>query len=196
MKFANLNKLAAASALGLAILLGSGEANAQNRNKVQKQQQKIVKQQQKVLKQSLKLEQERLRLERERLLAQQARNNRNNNNRFRVNRGGQWYSTDQRGADLLRQAVNAGYQQGFRAGQLDRNNRRGSNWGNSSIYRSGTYGYQSFVDRSMYQHYFQQGFQRGYQDGYNQQFRYGSNNGGALNILGTILQQVLNIQSY
>ena len=93
---------------------------------------------------------------------------------------------------MLRQAVNAGYQQGFASGQADRNSRRGGNWSNSSIYRSGTYGYQSYVDRSQYQYYFQQGFERGYQDGYNSRYQYG--NGGS--ILGDILGSILNIQVY
>ncbi|MEO7673610.1 MAG: hypothetical protein ABIU09_05980 [Pyrinomonadaceae bacterium] len=65
-------------------------------------------------------------------------------------------------------------------------------------------GYQSYVNRSQYQYFFQQGFQRGYQDGsnsryqegYNGSYEYGSNENGTLNILGTILNQVLNIQNH
>lgn len=97
---------------------------------------------------------------------------------------------------MLRQAVNRGYQQGIRAGQADRNNRRGSSYNNSSIYRSGNYGYQNYVDSRQYQYYFQQGFERGYQDGYNTRYQYGTNNNGAFNILGTILQGILNIQQF
>ena len=127
----------------------------------------------------------------------------NRNHRYRVYRNGSYYNTDQRGVELLRQAVNSGYQQGFYAGQRDRNDRRNSNWYDENDYRTGTYGYQSYVDRNQYQYYFQQGFQKGYQDGYNSynsydnsQYRYGSNNGGTMNILAAILQQVLNIQQY
>ena len=37
--------------------------------------------------------------------------------------GGRYYETNQYGADLLRQAVNYGYDQGVRAGQADRQDR-------------------------------------------------------------------------
>jgi hypothetical protein len=210
MKKNIITKTIAASGLGLIVLLGTGEvANAQNRNNKQKQQQKVVKQQQKVIKQQekiikqqqkisaqqMKAEQERLRLERER--AEQERIRRQNqHNRYRVYRNGSYYDTDSRGAELLRQAVNRGYQEGFRAGQADRNSRRAGNYRNSSVYNSGNYGYQSYVDLNQYRYYFQQGFERGYQDGYNSRFQYGSNSNGGLNILGTILQSILNIQAY
>ena len=65
-------------------------------------------------------------------------------------------------------------------------------WTNSNVYRSGTYGYQSYVNRDMYQYYFQQGFEKGYQDGYNSRNQYG--NGG--NILGSILQGILGLQQF
>jgi len=124
--------------------------------------------------------------------------------RYRVNRDGRWYNTDHRGADLLRQAVNEGYRQGFAAGRADRNARRHGGWTNNNVYRSGTYGYQNSVQQSQYQYYFRQGFQRGYQDGsnsryqdgYNGDYQYGTYNGGNLNILGSILNQILNIQRY
>ncbi|MBC7898766.1 MAG: hypothetical protein H7070_01820 [Saprospiraceae bacterium] len=189
MKLFNFRKMIGISALGLVAVLGMSEtANAQTWRNDQKQERKIQKQQEKIQKQRAKLQQQRI----------NSRNvyANNNANRYRVYRNGAYYNTDNRGAELLRQAVNAGYQQGIRAGQSDRNGRRNSSWNNSSVYRTGTYGYQSYVDRNQYQYYFQQGFQKGYQDGYNSQSRYGSNNGGGLNILGTILNQVLNIQQY
>lgn len=113
--------------------------------------------------------------------------------RYRVRRGGRYYNTDERGAELLRQAVHEGYRRGYEAGQADRDGRRrSSNWRRNSVYRSGNMGYDSHVDRSQYRYYFQQGFQRGYDDGYSSRNRYGSNNG----ILGTFLNQILNIQTY
>ena len=120
--------------------------------------------------------------------------NRNGNSRYyRVYRNGSYYQTDNRGAELLRQAVNSGYQQGFQQGQLDaRYGRNGSYYGNN-VYRTGTYGYQTYVDRSQYQYYFQQGFQRGYEDGFNNQYRYGYRSNGGLNILGNILNGILNL---
>lgn len=199
MRNFNLKKLAAVSALGLVAILGTSSlANAQGgwRND-RKQERKLDKQQDKIQKQRAKLEAQRVRLEQQRQAQWNRGNNSNvNRNRYRVYRNGRYYNTDNRGAELLRQAVNRGYQEGFRAGQADRNNRRGGSWNNSNVYRNGNSGYQSYVDASQYQHYFQQGFQRGYQDGYNSRNEYGSNNNGSLNILGTILNQVLNIQQY
>lgn len=175
VKLFNLKKIAAVSAFGVVTMLGmSVDANAQNNRNIRKQQQKIEKAQDKIDRQQAKIQRQRL----------------------RVYRNGRYYNTDQRGADLLRQAVNAGYQQGVQAGQNDRSSRRRLNWGGSNVYRTGTYGYQSYVDRSQYQYYFQQGFQRGYQDGYNSRYQYGTNNGGSLNILGSILGTILNIRSY
>jgi hypothetical protein len=222
MKLFDLRKLAAVSALGLVAVLGTSiAANAQgswNRGQRNDQrQQQVTKQQNQWEQQRSRAEQDRLRTEQERQAELTRRNSQYNNpprqvgggfynvnprpvvdhdQRYRVYRNGGWYNTDNRGADLLRQAVKAGYQQGFAAGRADRNSRRGLNWNSSNVYRSGSYGYQSYVDRSQYQYYFQQGFQRGYQDGYNSRYQYGFNNGGSVNILGSIISSILNIQSY
>lgn len=178
MKLNSLKKVAVTSVFSLAALLGTSEvANAQSNKQIRKQEQKIFKQQQKIERQQQKLDN------------MQAR-------RYRVYRNGSYYQTDNRGAELLRQAVNRGYQQGFEAGRNDRLNRRGANYGVSSMYRNGNYGYQSYVDASQYRYYFQQGFERGYQDGFNSRYQYGSNNNGGLNILGSILQGILNIQPF
>ena len=112
---------------------------------------------------------------------------------YRINRGGRYYSVDQRGVELLRSAINQGYNQGYRQGQIDRQYRRGYNYGTHSLYRSGTYGYQSYVARDQYQYYFQQGFQRGYEDGFNSTYRYGVRSGNAFNILGGVLNTILRI---
>jgi len=212
MKLFSIKKLVAISALGMVTVFGTSiVANAQGNWRNNQQQERLEQQR-------AKAEQERLRAEQERIRAEQARQaelNRRGNprqvgggfynvrpgsntnaRRYRVYRNGGWYNTDNRGAELLRQAVQEGYRQGFAAGRTDRGNRRGMSWNNSSIYRSGTYGYQSYVDRSQYQYYFQQGFQKGYQDGYNSRYQYGINNGGTANILGTILNSILNLQSY
>jgi flagellar biosynthesis/type III secretory pathway protein FliH len=186
MRLVNFKKLAAVSALGLALIAGTTDAKAQGWGRTANQQKQAVKQQQKMEKERMKLEQERQRLQ-----TSQARND-----RYRVMRNGSYYNTNQRGAELLRQAVNEGYRQGFAAGRGDRNSRRRMSWTGSNVYRSGTYGWQSQVDRSQYQYYFQQGFQRGYQDGYNSRNQYGTNNGGTMNILGSILGSILNIQQY
>lgn len=182
MKLINLKRTLAVSGLGLAVLFGTSQvADAQYYPNYSKQQKKIIKQQQKIARQQQKIQQQQQR--------QYA-------NRYRIYRNGSYYQTDSRGAELLRQAVNSGYQQGFYAGRNDRSNRRGGYYNNTSMYRSGNYGYQSYVDSSQYQYYFREGFRRGYEDGYNSRYQYGSNNNGRLNILGTIVQQLLNIQSY
>ncbi len=195
MKLNTLKRTIAVSALGLVALLGTSEvANAQGNRQVQRQQQQIQNKRAQLEAQRLKVERQR----QEQLRQQNMRNRNNNasNNRYRVYRNGSYYQTDSRGAELLKKAVNAGYQQGFRAGQNDRSGRRSGNYNNNSVYRSGNYGYQSYVDSSQYQYYFRQGFERGYQDGYNSRNQYGTNNNGGLNILGNILQGILNIQQF
>src|SRR5688572_10708308 len=188
-----------------------------------------MKNERKAARQALKIEQERARLEALRQAEWRRRNSRlintrsgndrsngagyynsnanantNRDGRYRIYRNGAYYNTNGQGVELLRQAVNEGYRQGFEAGRNDRNSRRRGDWSTSNVYRTGTYGYQTYVNRSQYQYYFRQGFQRGYQDGtnsqyevdYNGDYQYGSRQGGGLNILNTILGSILNIQSY
>lgn len=175
MRNINFKKMLTVSALAIVAILGMSDvASAQWNNRNQRQQQQIQKQQQKIQKQQQKVARQQ----------------------YRIYRNGSYYNTDNRGAELLRQAVNRGYQQGYNAGRSDRSSRRSMNWRNSNLYRSGNYGYQSYVDSSQYRYYFQQGFERGYQDGYNSRNQYGSNRNGSLNILGSILSSILNIQSY
>jgi len=216
MKTLNLKNLAIAAAIGLfTVTGGSLIATAQSDRE--------TRQQQKIQRQEAKLEQQRARLAAEQQAEWARRNSQIRANRrtgtgyytintngsipsgrYRVNRGGRWYNTDQRGAELLRNAVNEGYRQGFMAGRQNiTNNRRGS-WSTSNVYRTGNMGYQTSVDRGQYQYYFQQGFQRGYQDGSNRQymndrsdrFQYGTYDNGQPSILSTILNEVLNIQNY
>lgn len=218
MKSFNLKKVAAGAVIGIFAFLGASTAvNAQDSKKEQKQQQKIQRQQ-------AKIDAQRARLMRERQSDWARRNNQMGVNRrtgtgyytletngniasgrYRVNRNGSYYNTDQRGAELLRNAVNAGYRQGFNAGRTDYSSSRRTGWSNSNVYRSGNFGYQNGVDARQYQYYFQQGFQRGYQDGsnseynqsgYNGSYRYGTYDNGSPSILSTILNQILNIQSY
>ena len=111
---------------------------------------------------------------------------------FRIYSNGQYSNVDNRGYNLLRQAVNSGYQQGFRAGVRDRRFGR-YNYQNDSMYRSGTFGYNTYVARNQYQHYFQQGFQRGYEDGFYGRTQYGYRTGSTQNILGSVLNTIFNI---
>ena len=221
MRNLNLKKLLTGAALGAFAIIGTSTmANAQDRD-----DRREARQQQKIARQQAKIEQQRARLQAQRQSEWARRNGqlvvtRSNNGttyhtlqvdanvqppgRYRVYRDGRWYNTDNRGADILRQAINEGYRQGFTAGRSDYRSNRRSNWSNSNLYRTGTYGYQNGVERGQYQYYFRQGFQRGYQDGtnsrfqdgYNGDFEYGTYNNGTPSILGTILNQLLNIQSY
>ncbi len=218
MKILNLKKLTTVAALSLVAFLGTATvANAQSK--------KEIKQQQKIARKQAKIDQQRARMQAQRQTQWERRNGqmvvrRSNNGttyytlqtdaniqppgRYRVYRDGRWYNTDNRGADILRQAVNEGYRQGFNAGRSDYRSDRTVSWSNSNVYRTGSYGYQTGVERSQYQYYFRQGFQRGYQDGtnsryqdgYNGDYQYGTYNNGTPSILGTILNQLLNIQSY
>lgn len=177
MRYFNLRKLTMAVALGLVALFATSElTNAQvtyrDYREMQKQQKRIEKSQRKYERQ-----------QQQRYYQQQ---------RYRVYTNGRYYNTDERGAQMLRQAVNSGYQQGFRAGQYDASRRNGYGYNSQSMYQSGTYGW-SYVDRSQYRYYFQQGFQKGYQDGYYRRSQYGNN---GTNILSSILSTILNIQQY
>jgi len=173
MRLRNLKRLTLTAAFGLDAMQGTSviaDAQTYRQEQIRKQERRIEQQQRKLDRQQ----------------------QRNNNMRYRVYRNGSYYDTDNRGAELLRRAVNSGYQQGFRAGQYDQSRRNRFGYNASSMYRNGNYGYQSYVDSGQYRYYFQQGFERGYQDGYYSRSQYGSN---GVNILGTILQGILNIQS-
>lgn len=171
MKFINVKTLLSVGVLSVVGLVGmSQEVSAQGNSGWAHEKNRIKKQQKQELKQARR--------------------------QYRVYRNGGYYQTDYRGAELLRQAVRDGYQQGFRQGQMDRQYRRNGGYYGNSIYRSGTYGYQSYVDRNQYQYYFQQGFQRGYEDGLNSRTRYGTRSGNTVNILGSILGSILNIREF
>jgi hypothetical protein len=113
--------------------------------------------------------------------------------RYRLYRNGQTYYVDNRGASLLRTAINTGYQQGYQQGLMDRRYGRGFNYYGNRMYSEGLFGYQSYVTQDMYQYYFQQGFQRGYEDGFNNTFRYGTRNGNSFSILGSVIGSILDL---
>ncbi|HEY2867620.1 MAG TPA: hypothetical protein VGJ02_11060 [Pyrinomonadaceae bacterium] len=116
--------------------------------------------------------------------------------RWRVRHNGRYYNVENNQADMLRAAIRSGYQQGFDAGRDAKKNRRRGSYSGLSMYREGTFGYTSGVDRSLYSYYFQQGFQRGWQDGYNSRYRYGREENGAAAILDTVVNTVLNLTRY
>ena len=113
---------------------------------------------------------------------------------YRYSRGGSYYETNQYGAQMLQRAVNDGYQEGFSAGQADRQDGWGFSPNDAIGYEDGSYGYDGYyVDLSEYQYYFREGFRRGYEDGYYSQSRYGRYSSGKAQILGAILGQILNL---
>jgi hypothetical protein len=108
--------------------------------------------------------------------------------------GGNTRLTNQYGADVLKQAVNYGYQEGYQAGQADRQDHWAANYRNSAAYRDANYGYTgNYVEQSDYNYYFRQGFQRGYDDGYYSRNQYGQSLNGSYSILGTVLAGILGL---
>jgi flagellar biosynthesis/type III secretory pathway protein FliH len=178
MRLTNFKKLAVTGVLGVVAILGTAEVtNAQWQRDWEREQRQIQKQQRKAIRQ------------------QQKQQQRYQRQMYRLNNQYGYYQTDERGIQILRDAVNRGYQQGYYAGQTGRRNRN-YNYNNVSIYRNGTYGYNSYVNSNQYRYYFQQGFERGYQDGYNSRYQYGYRSNNGVNILGSILSSILNFSSY
>ena len=108
---------------------------------------------------------------------------------YRYARAGRNCQTNQYGADLLRQSVNYGYDEGFQAGQADREDRwRASSYQSSYAYQDANYGYNGYyVSQAEYSYYFREGFRRGYEDGYNSRSQYGGQSNGNFSILTAVL---------
>jgi TolA-binding protein len=137
------------------------------------------------------------RLRQDQINLQNARSHEYSAPSYRYSRGGRYYQTNQYGVDMLRQGVNHGYERGVRAGQADREDRARFSYKDSYAYQDASYGYNGYhVDLNEYRHYFREGFNRGYQDGYYDRSQYGRNSNGSFSLLGNILQQVFNVQSY
>jgi flagellar biosynthesis/type III secretory pathway protein FliH len=104
---------------------------------------------------------------------------------------------NQYGADMLRRAIDLGYEEGYRAGAADREDGWQFDYQNSDAYLDATYGYDGYyVDSSEYQHYFREGFRRGYEDGYHSRYQYGRHSNGKYGILEQILSVILNLQGF
>jgi len=116
---------------------------------------------------------------------------------YRYYRGGSYYEVNQYGADLLRRALDNGYQEGFQAGLADRQDRwSGGGYQDSYAFQDANYGYQGqYVDQGEYQYYFREGFRRGYEDGYNSQYRYGRRVDGKYALIGAVVAEILHLQS-
>jgi len=115
---------------------------------------------------------------------------------YRYYRGGNYYETNQYGADLLRQAVNHGYEEGFRTGEADRQDQWRSDYQGSYAYRDANYGYSGYyLAQEDYNYYFREGFRRGYEDGYRSRYEYGRHSNGSYSMLEAIVSQVLGFES-
>lgn len=117
---------------------------------------------------------------------------------YRYGYDGRYYETNRYGADLLRQAVRYGYEEGLRAGRADRMDRWRADYRNAYAYQDANYGYNGYyVRQDTYNHYFRQGFQRGYDDGYYSQQRYGHyDDNNSLSILPVVLAAILGLQLF
>ena len=215
MKLGKFGKSLAVGVFAVALLAGAQTASAQNRNEEYREWQQAQRQAQEEYQDYLRTrsrrdyrdwQQAQRRAQQERAEYQRSTQSRYtygstygnvNTGRtgwYRINRGGTYYNVDQRQYQLLQNAVNQGYQQGYNAGVRDRRYNRSSNYYyNDNVYRSGTYGYQSYVARDQYQYYFQQGFQRGYEDGINSRYQYGYRSNNGISILGNVLSSILQL---
>ena len=73
------------------------------------------------------------------------------------------------GSTALRQtALEAGYDEGIKAGRSDRSRGERFNFADESAYKDATKGYNAQLgDKKLYQQYFRAGFENGYRDGWN-----------------------------
>lgn len=94
-------------------------------------------------------------------------------------RGRNWDRYDNFGgsSNLRQTALNAGYNEGIKFGQDDRNRNRTSDYRNSTAYQRATTDYSSRLgDRELYRRYYRAGFENGYNDGYGTQVGYPQGN--------------------
>lgn len=111
---------------------------------------------------------------------------------YRYGYGGNYYETNQYGRNVLEQAVNEGYREGYQAGRADRQDSWRYNYQSSYAYQDANWGYNGmYVSQSNYNYYFRQGFQRGYEDGYYSRSNYGSHTGSTIAILAGVLGTIL-----
>ena len=111
---------------------------------------------------------------------------------YGYSRKGQLYYTSEYGMNLLRDAVNDGYQEGVLAGQSDREDGWASNYKDALAYQDASYGYNGYwIGLDEYQHYFRRGFRRGYEDGFGDRYQYGSNNNGSYVMQDVILNGIV-----
>ena len=106
------------------------------------------------------------------------RNRDRNDNSQRNGRNWDRYENYGGSFDLRQTALNAGYNEGIKVGQKDRNRNGNSDYRNSNEYQKATRDYSTRLgDRELYRRYYRAGFQNGYNDGFGTQ-AYGYPQGG------------------
>ncbi|HEU4688237.1 MAG TPA: hypothetical protein VFS23_07760, partial [Vicinamibacterales bacterium] len=96
---------------------------------------------------------------------------------YRYVRDGRRYETNQYGIRQLERALQAGYNEGFKTGRADREDRWRYDPRSAFGYRDANLRYDGrYVAQDEYNHYFRQGFERGYEDGYYGRNKYGRKN--------------------
>jgi len=116
---------------------------------------------------------------------------------YRYRRGGSYYRTNQYGIKQLERALQAGYNEGYRAGRADRQDRWRYDYRSTFPYRDASFGYEGrYIDQNEYNHYFREGFERGYDDGYYGRNKYGRrNSSGGINdewlIAGAVVAAII-----
>jgi len=115
---------------------------------------------------------------------------------YRYYRAGNWYSVNNYAANILQEAINNGYSEGFRAGRADRQDGWRFSYQDSFAWEDANFGFPGYyVDQSEYNYYFREGFRRGYEDGYYSRYEYGRYSNGKYAILGAVLSTILSLQS-
>lgn len=174
MKLNSLKNKLGGAILGISLLLGIGFASsvttqAQYPNgQWSRQQQRQIERER--LRRQREYEREQLRRQRQ---AQRAGYGNGGYNNGGYNNGGYGgynddnYSNYGGSYEFRQTALNAGYNEGRKAGMEDRSRGRGYNYANDSDYRSADKDYNSrYGNRALYQQYFRQAFINGYADGY------------------------------
>ena len=96
------------------------------------------------------------------------RDRNDNGNRNRRGRNWDGYGNFGGSFQLRQTALNAGYNEGIKQGQNDRNKNNGNGYQDQSAYRKATKDYSSRLgDRELYRRYFREAYANGYNDGVN-----------------------------
>ncbi len=110
--------------------------------------------------------------------------------RYRYLRSGTYFVITQYGVNVLRDALNYGYEEGYRAGRADRLDGWPFDYRSCYAYRDANFGYTGFyADQFEYNHYFREGFRLGYEDGYYGRYRYGHVVGSRYYLLDNVMSR-------